>query len=264
MAAKATRNRRPRDSGSDACLTKRVTPDIDWFHPPTGGEVYVVRTSAGLVLMDTGLCRFRKAVVRAMRRHGLDPRDIRLGFVSHFHNDHIAALGWFQKQFRFPVVAHRMAVKALEEGDRVVTGSVIPYAGFRERFMPCTVDYRVKGGEVFRVGDHDFEVVAAPGHTVGSIHVRCGRSLFVGDTLFGNGGIGWMDVHWGSNPGDYVETLRRMRRDLGALVLPGHGAPYRLTERRIGHAIRIVSFYVPLAHGLGSPRAPSQYSGRRG
>jgi glyoxylase-like metal-dependent hydrolase (beta-lactamase superfamily II) len=214
--------------------------------------------------MDTGLYRFHKSVVKAMRGEGLDPSSIRLGFVSHFHNDHIGAMGWFQKEFGFPVVAHRMAAPVLEEGDLVVTGSRIPYARFDEPFVPCTVNYPVAGGEVFKVGEHEFEVVAAPGHTVGSIHVRRGRLLVVGDTLFGNGGIGWMDVHWGSNPEDYVKTLRLMRRDMGALILPGHGAPYRLTERRIEQGIRIVSFYVPLSHGLGSPRAPSQYGSQSG
>ncbi|MBI2437950.1 MAG: MBL fold metallo-hydrolase [Lentisphaerae bacterium] len=176
--------------------------------------------------------------------------------MTHFHADHVGAMGWWAHEFGFGVVAHARAAAVVEKGDLVITGAKIPYAGFDEDFVPCPIKHKVVGGECFPVGAHNFEVSAAPGHTLGSMHILCGDILFVGDTLFADGTIGWMDVHWGSNPEDYLHTLEQMRQHCGALCVPGHGAPFLLTNALIDHAREIVAFYIPLGHGLGCPRVP--------
>ncbi len=236
-----------------------VLPDLFWLHPPDGGEVYLVRTDAGLVLLDSGLYRHADDLLSGMTAAGLDPETIVLACATHFHCDHVGGLGWWRERFGFEVVAHERAAGPMEEGDRIVTGAYLPYCGFDEEFIPCPVDRKVEGGEVFELGGKFFEVIFAPGHTVGSIHIRCGKALFAGDTLFGDGGIGWMDAHWGSNPGDCVETLRRMNAAFGHLVCPGHGEPYELTGEILARGKEIAAFYIPLSHGLGAPRAPSGY-----
>jgi glyoxylase-like metal-dependent hydrolase (beta-lactamase superfamily II) len=236
-----------------------VRPGIFWFHPPTGGEVHVVRTTAGLVLFDANMPRCTDAVLDMFAGAGLDPAEIKLAFVTHFHCDHAGAMGDLQKRFGFRIVAHECAVAPMETPDLVVTGTRIPYVGFDEQFIPCRVDHPVKGGESFTVGERRFEVIYAPGHTIGSIHIRLDDVLFVGDTVYADGGIGWLDVHWGSHPGDLVETLERMRAHLGSFVLPGHGSPYVLSDAQIRRGQEIASYFVTSGHGLGSPRAPSQY-----
>jgi glyoxylase-like metal-dependent hydrolase (beta-lactamase superfamily II) len=172
-------------------------------------------------------------------------------------------MGWWSKKFSFPVVAHEQAVEPIERGDLLSTGAYMLYTGFDEEFIPCPVDYKVKGGERFGVGDRSFEVFHAPGHTVGSIHVLDGENYFVGDTLFANGGIGWMDVHWGSHPQDYVQSLELMHAHIGKMIYPGHGAPYILKPSIIRKGQKAAAFYISGAHGLGSPRAPSQYASRK-
>lgn len=241
-----------------------VRPNLFWFHPPDGGEVYVASTSAGLVLFDSGFLRHKASLVRAMHEAGLDPATIRLAFATHFHADHVGGMGAWREEFGFPVAAHERAAEAMASADPVVTGARMPYVGFDEETTPCAVDRIVRGGEEFAIGDRTFSVVMAPGHTVGSIHIRSDDLLFVGDTLFSDGTIGWMDVHWGSNPADYLKTLDRTREHVGCLTLAGHGEPFVLEEALIGRAKDIVSFYIPTGHGLGSPRPTSQYAGDAG
>jgi glyoxylase-like metal-dependent hydrolase (beta-lactamase superfamily II) len=239
---------------------REVRAGLYWVHPPDGGEVYFVRAGGGeLVMVDSGFYKHREFVRAGMERLHLDPRAIRLGFMTHFHSDHVGGMGWWKTHFGFPVVAHGAGVPAVESGDRLVTGSAIPYAGVDEPFIACRVDHPVRGGETFTVGDARFDVDAAPGHSVRGIHVRWGDVVFVGDNLFGDGSIGWMDVHWGSNPEDYVETLRRLKRHVGRLVCSAHGEPFALRESVIDHAIALAAFYIPTGHGLGRPRAPSQH-----
>jgi glyoxylase-like metal-dependent hydrolase (beta-lactamase superfamily II) len=240
-------------------MYSEMRPGVFWIHPPDGGEVYVVRTSDGLVLVDSGFPQHRELVLDGMRQAGLRPQEIRLAFCSHLHCDHVGAMGWWRERYGFPVVAHERAAGLIERGDLLATGSEFPLCDLHLAFIPCPIDHRVRGGEKFTVGDRQFEVIHAPGHAVGAIHVLSGDLLFVGDNLNAQGGIGWMDVHWGSNPEDYVETLDRLRAHCGRLALPGHGEPFVLDGERIECGRRIAAFYIPPSHGLGVPRVPSQY-----
>jgi hydroxyacylglutathione hydrolase len=245
-------------------MIKEARPNVFWLHSPDGGEVYFLRTNAGLVMFDSSFLRHKDTILADMRSMGLDPRQIRMCFITHLHCDHVGGVGWWQKEFGFPVVAHELAADPIEKADPVATGAYMEYTGFDERFVPCKVTQRVRGGETLTLGDRTFEIIHAPGHSVGSIHILSGDLLFVGDTVFANGGIGWMDVHWGSHPEDCVETLRRMRPHIGKLALAGHGEPYILTEAILKIASDAAAFYIPGAHGMGSPRAPSLYGLARG
>ena len=240
-------------------MFSEVRPTVFWIHPPSGGEVYVVRTEPGLVLMDSGSPGHREAVLEDMQQADLDPRDIRLAFITHAHCDHVGEMGWWREEFGFPVVAHSLAAGPIEKADPVITAAEIPFTQHSEEFVPCPIAHPVGGGEHFSSGERTFLTIHAPGHTIGSLHILSGEELFVGDTLFESGGIGWFDVHWGSNPEDYIETLDRMREHVGRLVLPGHGAPYLLEESQIDTARRAAEFYIPPEHGLGTPRVPSAY-----
>lgn len=238
---------------------RRVTSEILWFHPPDGGEAYVFRTRDGAILIDTGLAKFQDELLAAMQEEGIEPDTLRLAFASHFHCDHVGGMGWWRDRYGIPVAAHEQAVEPMRVGDRVRTGASLPYAGFDEPFLPCTVDRALRGGETFTFGGHAFDVAIAPGHSVSGIHIVCGETVFVGDNLFETGGIGWMDVHWGSNPEDYLRTLEHLRRHTGKLALAGHGKPYVLRDDIIDKAVAAARFHVLPEHGLGRPRAPSQY-----
>lgn len=73
-----------------------------------------------------------------------------------------------------------------------------------------------------RIGSFTIDVIATPGHTAGSVCVRCGTLLFTGDTLFA-GDIGRTDLFGGSET-DLAASLKKLAQlphDLK--VLPGHG-----------------------------------------
>ena len=243
-------------------MIKEVRPGVFWMHPPDGGEMYMIRTTAGLALVDSSFVRHKDLFLRDMKSVGLDPREVKIGFLTHLHCDHAGGMGWWKQEFGFKVVAHELTVGPVEAGDTLATGAHMAYAGIDDKFLPCKIDIKVKGGEDFTLGERTFRIVYAPGHAAGSIHILSGELLFIGDTVFGNGGIGWMDVHWGSHPEDYVETLKRMREHIGKLALAGHGEPYVLSETILKTASDAAAFYIPGAHGLGSQRPKSGYAGK--
>lgn len=87
-------------------------------------------------------------------------------------------------------------------------------------------------GDVLTLGGLKLQVLSTPGHSQGSVTLRCGGVLFCGDTLFA-GSCGRTDLSGGS-----MEQMMASLRRLGALegnlhVLPGHMESSDLdTERR--------------------------------
>ena len=82
----------------------------------------------------------------------------------------------------------------------------------------------LEDGDKLYVGDLLLEVIHTPGHTPGSISVKCEDLVFTGDALF-NEGIGRTDFPYSSEK----DLLRSIREKLLVLpdstkVYPGHGA----------------------------------------
>ena len=115
--------------------------------------------------------------------------------VTHFHYDHVELLAEFKKRYN---------------------PKVMGYCPTREG-----VDRHLRGGEILRCGDREFEVIHMPGHSSDSLCYYCERdgALFSGDVPLAINSPG------GSYEAEYVRCLEDLcRRDVQA-VYPGHGAP---------------------------------------
>ena len=87
-------------------------------------------------------------------------------------------------------------------------------------------------GDLLQLAGLRFQVLHTPGHTPGSVCLKCGEALFCGDTLFA-GTCGRTDLPGGSMAvmRQSLGRLRDLEGDL--LVLPGHGQSSSLEiERR--------------------------------
>lgn len=114
---------------------------------------------------------------------------------------------------------------------RAATGAPVLVGDREERIPEERIDRRVADGEEIRVGGSRITVIHTPGHTVGSICLRVGRSLISGDTLF-DGGPGRT-----SAAGDLETLVASITGRLHPLpeetvVLPGHGAETTIGESR--------------------------------
>ena len=95
--------------------------------------------------------------------------------------------------------------------------------------VPCAKDYGE--GDTIQVGGLTLKVLATPGHSEGSVTLRCGDVLFCGDTLFA-GSCGRTDF-----PGGSVKKIMASLKRLGSLegdltVYPGHMEPSTLGRER--------------------------------
>jgi len=99
------------------------------------------------------------------------------------------------------------------------------------------IDYTVDHGDMVELGDLVFRVHHLPGHTPDSVAWQVGDSLFVGDVIRCDGGLGWMDVHWGSCLDDYRLSLQQLRRIRASSIYPGRGECGPITGETIEEAL---------------------------
>ncbi len=128
----------------------------------SGTTVWVVRTSAGLVLIDAGYADQLDAVLLAgLRQLGLDADQIRYVLIGHGHADHYGAASYFQKR------GARVGM-ATADWD-LLTAPAAGRGGPAPALPPPARDLEMAEGRAITVGDVTFTPVAIPGHTPGSL-----------------------------------------------------------------------------------------------
>lgn len=86
-------------------------------------------------------------------------------------------------------------------------------------------------GDTLPLGKLTIEVLHTPGHTGGSVCLRCGNALFTGDTLFA-GSMGRIDLP-GARPDLMMDSLKRLAALAGDYdVFPGHMETTTLANER--------------------------------
>lgn len=128
--------------------------------------------------------------------------------ITHGHYDHTGAAD--------TVVEETGATVYMNKADdkRVMNSPAFPYA------LPDSGIYYADG-DVVRAAGMDFEIMETPGHSPGSVTIKCGDVLFTGDTLF-RGSCGRTDLDGGD-----MDTIFRSLKRLCSLdgdyeVCPGH------------------------------------------
>lgn len=141
-------------------------------------------------------------------------------FLTHGHYDHTGAADELRTYWpEIPVYLNR---RDCYEGDAYAL-QLFPRLAGEVR------DY--DEGDTLTVGDLTVTVLATPGHSEGSVTLRCGDVLFCGDTLFA-GSCGRTDFLGGSMH-KMMASLRRLGGLEGDLkVYPGHMEPSTLDRER--------------------------------
>lgn len=133
----------------DAAIPSQLFDNV-YYVGKTDVGAWVLKTSDGLVLFDT-LNNPEEAaniIVPGMRKLGLDPDQIKLVILTHFHNDHTGGLPWFR--------AKNVRIMASEVDWGQLGGVPNPQSVIRD-------------GQVVEMGDTAITLLLIPGHTPGTI-----------------------------------------------------------------------------------------------
>lgn len=134
--------------------------------------------------------------------------------LTHAHFDHVGAVRGLAQATACPVWLNEKELRLPE----YLTAGPLYYT-----------DCYQEGNEV-AVGALRFSVLETPGHTLGSVCLRCGDALFSGDTLFA-GSCGRTDL------GGSAQEMRRSLARLAGIpenlnIYPGHGEATTLDAER--------------------------------
>lgn len=128
--------------------------------------------------------------------------------LTHAHYDHMGSVAQLRR----------------ETGASLMVSELDSNPHMDERLFPPLENVTCyEDGNHFSVDDMDFQVIATPGHTSGSVCLLCGNVLFSGDTLF-YGDIGRTDLETGNMPQMNASLCKLAAKVPDEVqVLPGHG-----------------------------------------
>jgi glyoxylase-like metal-dependent hydrolase (beta-lactamase superfamily II) len=177
-------------------MTAEIAPGI-YRIKAARSNVYLLAGKT-LVLIDTGMPQDGVGILQEIAALGRRPQDVSHILITHAHLDHIGSLSFLKKATGAKVVASAIerdyitGDKKLWQMNREGIGGTLFKAALfiAETFLytcqPAAVDTMCTGGEMID-GDGGVQVIATPGHSLGSLsYLLPGkRALFIGDALSG-------------------------------------------------------------------------------
>lgn len=139
--------------------------------------------------------------------------------LTHAHLDHINAVKALHQKYQLPIYMSK-------KDDAILKLTTSAPEGYHRDFEAEYFD--LQEGRL-QIGNFCFEIIATPGHSEGSLCIRCENHLFTGDTLF-RGTIGRTDI-FSSNPEKMQKSLEKIKSlDPNYIVYPGHSVNTTLEE----------------------------------
>src|SRR5579862_4288216 len=132
----------------------------------SGTAVYVIQTSAGLLMIDSlAADQVETQLLPGFRKLGLDPANVKIILVGHGHADHFGGSPYMQDHFGSKVYLSAADWNLMENPPA-------GRGGAKKKGPPVVLpkhDGEVKEGEPVVLGDLKIMPVAIPGHTPGSM-----------------------------------------------------------------------------------------------
>ncbi|MDE6200900.1 MAG: MBL fold metallo-hydrolase [Clostridiales bacterium] len=146
--------------------------------------------------------------------------------ITHAHFDHIGAVA------RFAASGANVYVSEKDYDLLVKFDFYLNIGYFDKRVESFAADVLVNDGDKFSLCNHDFTVVATPGHTPGGVcYIMDDNIIFSGDTLF-RLSIGRTDFPFCSHS-DLINSVKKLFALNGDyIVYPGHGKSTTLDFER--------------------------------
>jgi glyoxylase-like metal-dependent hydrolase (beta-lactamase superfamily II) len=196
---------------------------------------YLIQTTAGHVLIDTGGSNARKELHGELESAGCRPGSLELVILTHGDFDHIGNAAYLRSAFAARIAMHRDDSGMAERGDmfinrrkpNILIRALLPvFSGFgtSERFTPDVL--LDDGYDLSRLG-LDAKVIALPGHSKGSIGIlTAGGELFCGDLFENTKGPALNSLM--DDPTAAHASLANLEDLMIRTVYPGHGQPFAM------------------------------------
>ena len=190
------------------------------------GNVYLVEDGENLTLIDTGLPRNDKKIIKYIESIGHKSNDVKTIVITHFHIDHVGSLKKIKATTGAKVAAHEVEAEIIS-GKKTAPkpkNLLIKALTALVKAAPVEVDLLLKDND--KVGR--LTVIYTPGHSEGSIALFDAerKVMFVGDTVRYIGGkIEGPPERFTLDPQKAKESIGHLSSFDFDILLSGHGEP---------------------------------------
>ncbi len=172
---------------------------------------HIIDTGDGLVLIDSGNIFTLHMVIDHMHKIGLNPRDVKYAFYTHYHEDHTGSGNAFK---------HLSGCKTIIS--KVDEKNAYDACGF-------VADITVNDGDEFTLGNTTFKFIYTPGHTIGVMSVLFNTTLNgipYTAGMFGGAGPNslkkWHRSYYPSCLQDYLNSCDRLLKEKVDIFIGNH------------------------------------------
>lgn len=150
-------------------MTNIHTLDTHFQDTPLTIANYILESSDGLVLIETGPGSIVKNLPQAFAGAGLAIEDVRHVFVTHIHLDHAGAAGWWAQKGAH-VYVHHVGAPHLVDPSRLMASATRIYGEAMDRLwgdmLPVPVEQLTElfDEDVVQIGDLVVRALDTPGH----------------------------------------------------------------------------------------------------
>jgi glyoxylase-like metal-dependent hydrolase (beta-lactamase superfamily II) len=189
-------------------------------------NVYLAEDGDKLILIDAGLPRSDKKILKAVKDFGRKPEDVTTIIITHFHIDHIGSLKKMKQATNAKVAAHELDsdyIAGLRSAPKPKNLMVKALTSLMKA-DPVEVDIKLKNND--KVGR--LIVVFTPGHSEGSISLFDPerKVMFVGDAVrYVDGKIQGPPERFTLDPQKAKESIEHIATFDFDIMLSGHGQP---------------------------------------
>lgn len=145
--------------------------DLNFRNEPNLIASYVIDTSDGLVVIETGPANAAERLLEGIRQLGLDPANLRHVVVTHVHLDHAGAAGALLEQFpEAQLYVHQRGARHMIDPSRLLDSAGRVYGAQMDalwgvmKACPAERVTEVDEGDVLHFGDLKLDVLYTPGH----------------------------------------------------------------------------------------------------
>lgn len=168
-------------------MSKKISIlDLHHQNTPETIAAYLVDSSVGPLLIETGPGSTLPALKQALNDHGVLPTDIRHVLVTHIHFDHAGAAGWWA-QHGATVYVHEVGAKHLIDPAKLIASATRIYGDQMDTLWgdilpaPAEKVVALTDQQIIEVGDVQLIAHDTPGHAWHHMCYQMGEIAFTGD-----------------------------------------------------------------------------------
>jgi glyoxylase-like metal-dependent hydrolase (beta-lactamase superfamily II) len=201
---------------------------------------YLVKTTAGFFLIDSGDASDRSRLSQELDQAGVTPGNLNLIILTHGDFDHSGNAAYLKEKYAVKIAMHSGDVEMVKRGDQgwnrktepdrvTLFGRLImlisSYIARPGQFDTFTPDLMLDVGADLSGYGFEAKVLHLPGHSKGSIGIlTINGDLFCGDLLMN---MFKPDLHFMVDDlSDFDRSIEKLKQLNIQTIYPGHGSPF--------------------------------------